>query len=170
MFQTSTETSAVESNDDTYLTQFVVLCELCQCWGHFGSSFLLTSINGKSRETKIQQQLRISPKNFRCQTGTLHRLGFGRIKIHFPTPNLPKSNPMTAVSASTNGHTSMFSMVNRSPRLCRAFPPTATTNRFFFCFLSVLGADGVAALAASALGAVEKKARRASPARIIAWR
>ena len=28
----------------------------------------------------------------------------------------------------------MFSIVNRSPRRCNAFPPTATTNRCFFPF------------------------------------
>ena len=33
-------------------------------------------------------------------------------------------------------HTSMFSIVNRSPRRCKALPPTATTNR---CFLPLAG-------------------------------
>ena len=59
----------------------------------------------------------------------------------------------------------MFSMVNRSPLLWRAFPPTATTNRFFF--LAGIGVDGV--VAAVALAAVEKNARRANPALSIAW-
>ena len=68
MFQTSKKTSAVESNDGTYLTQFVVLCELGQGWGHFGSSFLLTSINGKSRETKNSTTIENQSEKFQMPT------------------------------------------------------------------------------------------------------
>jgi hypothetical protein len=56
----------------------------------------------------------------------------------------------------------MFSIVNRSPRRCKAFPPTATTKRCFFLGLEVVVVvvDAIEGDDSSTLGAANVEAEK----------